>query len=273
MWRPGRQRRLRHRLRRHPRSDPGWGARSRARRSCSDGRSGQGRPHHPSGSSGDDLRLGRQLHEPRRRGSRLRSRRRAALGFHQAVLRCNRPWRGHRHPSQRRRHQARARRHRGPVARVRVCGRLRGRVRRGDRQDCQERAGGGRARLRLRIHGDQRRRRSLRAVPQLPDRPRKELRHVLPDGAVHRHEGRASRLGERPRAVVRQRRAPPGCVRPRADRPAARGDRVAQLHHHAPPRRRALDRDSRSAAARSWTRRHSSSLATSSPSRPPESAS
>ena len=85
-----------------------------------------------------DPRLGRQLPEPRRRGSRVRVSGRGRLGLHQAVDGDRRARRRDRHPPGGRRDPATARRP-CTARRVRLCGRLRGRVRRRDRQAREER--------------------------------------------------------------------------------------------------------------------------------------
>ena len=95
--------------------------------------------------------------------------------------------------------------------------------------------------------------RAVGPVPLRPARPGQELRHVLPDGPVHRHRRRdpddpvrsgSSRYvnGEREQQRARRRPAQPAGCR----------DRVAQLGHPARPRRRAQHRARRRAAARSW---------------------
>ena len=61
---------------------------------------------------------------------------------------------------------------------------------------------------------------ALRAVPQQAGRPRQELRHLLPDGPVHRHPGRAARLG---RTSGSSRSSMASCARTRSS--ASRSDR------------------------------------------------
>ena len=163
--------------------------------------------------------------------------------FTKLSVRRHRPRRGHRHPSQRRRHQARARRHRGPLREYGfavdyevefgvVIGKTAKNVRAEDALDyvfgyTVINDVGARS---VQFHNYQ-----IDLGKNFdtfcPMGPCIVTKDELPDWENVRVQSYVN--GE-----LRQ-----DALRPRADRATARGDRVAQLHHHAAPRRRASRRD------------------------------